>query len=398
MSKTAEFRRQWWRVARRIELAAWLAVFVASVPGRASVVDAAENSENAALQYWAAFALCPEETEEISAATSDDEKLGFGIPVSQELARNFWGDGERALEYLHRGARLPSCEWGTNLRKYGPGEEIIHGELAHGLARIALLRARWRFEHGNWDAGIHDVIATMMLGRHIGRDKICYNVHCGCMLEAMATVTAAVYLPRMPERALTRLAAELDALPPPTSMREVVLYHENAIDWAVDHFEQAENERKLFEIVASLSSKDEAKKILQLAGNAEGLIRLAQAGRPLVRQLAEAMSLRPDEYDRVYKERFAPALNANPGAAILGSWYEVARDEEATAHCRLVFVKTAIDIFRRGETALNDHPDPYGNGLFKYTAFDGGFELCSKLVYGKLQIRMDIGLRKNPQK
>jgi hypothetical protein len=398
MCKTSDISRYSCRVTRRIEMGAMLTVLIALSLGQASLGDTVDNSANAALHYWVAFALCPRETAIISAATSDDETVGFGVPVGEELARNFRGKGERALEHFHRGAGLASCDWGTDLRKDGPSGDAIHGEKAHALARIALLRARWRFEHGDWDAGIDDVVATMMLGRHIGRDKIWINVHFGCMLEGMATGTVAVYLPRMPEPVRTRLVVRLDGLPTPTSMREVILYQENAIDWAVNKFKQKENEGKLCEFVASFASKDEAKRIMQFAGNAEGLVRLAQAGRPLVRQLAEATSLRPDEYDRMYKKRFAPALEANPVAAMLGSPYELARDEEAIAHCHLLFIKAAIDVLGRGETALSDHRDPYGDGSFGYAKFDGGFELTSKLVYGELQIRMDIGWRKTSQK
>ena len=128
-----------------------------------------------------------------------------------------------------------------------------------------------RFEHGDWDGGIDDLIATMMLGRHIGRGKIWHNVHFGCMLEAMATGTAAFYLPRMPETARQRLTRDLGLLPPPTSMREVVLhYEENAFDWAIDNFERAEKEGRLLELVASISGKENAKKALELCTTPTG--------------------------------------------------------------------------------------------------------------------------------
>jgi hypothetical protein len=351
------------------------------------------------LQYWVAFALCPPENE-IQSATTNDEKVGFGVPVGSQLAKYFQGDGERALVHLHRGDKLSSCDWATALREDGPNVAAPYGQKAHALARLALLRARWRFEHGDWDGGIDDVVATMILGRHIGHGKIPYNLNFGCMLEGMSTGTAAFYLPRMPEKARERLARELDLLPPVTSMREVALYYEeNAFNWAVDNFERAEKEGRLFELVASISGKEHAQKVLELAHDTGGLIRLARAGRQLAHQIAEAMSLRPDQYDRLFKERFAPQLQANPVAAMLGLDYESARDEEATAHCRLVFLKTALDVLRRGKSALNDHPDPYGDGPFEYVEIDGGFELGSALVYvaaGDLRIRMGFGVRPIP--
>ena len=77
------------------------AVFAASLPATAPSTGLLEESRNAALQYWVAFALCPSETEALSNATTGHEKFGFGVPVSQELANSFRGDGERALVHLH---------------------------------------------------------------------------------------------------------------------------------------------------------------------------------------------------------------------------------------------------------------------------------------------------------
>ena len=108
------------------------------------------------------------------------------------------------------------------------------------------------------------------------------------------------------------------------------------------------------------------------------------------------MFLRPDKYDRLFKERFSPQLEANPVAAMLGLDYESGRDEEATAQCRLVLLKTALDVLRRGKSALIDHPDPYGDSPFEYVEIDGGFALGSALVYvaaGGRRIRMRFGVR-----
>src|SRR5262245_24343949 len=219
---------------------------------------------NAALQYWLAFALCPEQTKVIADATSDDEKVGYGIPVSQSLSQNLQGDTAEALIYLHRGAQLDACEWGVDVRKDGPNVPHPYCEKAHALARVSLLRARWRFEHGDWDGGIEDVVDTMKLARHLSRDRISRTVHYACMLEAMATKTADVHLPGMPEHHRVGLAARLDKLPPLTSMRDAVLYQTNAIDWAIDRFKQAGTESQLLEVLIAISDRREAKRALEI--------------------------------------------------------------------------------------------------------------------------------------
>jgi hypothetical protein len=131
-----------------------------------------------------------------------------------------------------------------------------------------------------------------------------------------------------------------------------------------------------------------------MARDAEALCRVAEAGRPLAREIAEALSLRADEYDRVFKKQFAPRLDANPIAAALGFDYVDARDEESTAHCRLVLFRTGLDVLRRGRAALNDHADPYGDGPFEYKALDGGFELGSALVCYNRRVRIRFGVPK----
>lgn len=283
------------------------------------------------------------------------------------------------------------CEWGTDLRKDGLLVAAPYGVKAHSLGRLALLRARWRFEHDDWEGGIGDVIATMRLGRHIARDRVGYNYRYSCMLETMTTSTAAYYLPVMPRAARAQLANRLNELPTRTSMREVVLYYQDAIDWAVEAFRVAEKEDRLHDFIVSVWGQDDAKAILAIPGGAQTLIRLAEAGRDLARDVAQALALRPDRYNQRFRDSFRPRLNANPVAAMLAPDYETARDEEAAAQCRLLLLKTGIDVLDRGEDSLKEHPDPYGDGGFVYQKFQGGFSLTSALVYGRLSIGMQFG-------
>ena len=80
--------------------------------------------------------VVPAQNSTLSRATTDDEKLGFGVPVSQELAQYFRGDGERAL-CTFIGAKLSTCDWATDLRLDGPKLAVRHHKNAHALAREA---------------------------------------------------------------------------------------------------------------------------------------------------------------------------------------------------------------------------------------------------------------------
>jgi hypothetical protein len=125
----------------------WVLILLAllSTPVSAVVNDSEgeERSPNAALNYWLAFQFMPNVLDEkIWNATTDDKKFGFGVPVSEQLAKVFQsGGGEQSLKHLHRGAALSYCEWGTDLRKdglYASAEP--YANKARHLARLSHAR------------------------------------------------------------------------------------------------------------------------------------------------------------------------------------------------------------------------------------------------------------------
>ena len=372
---------------RQIAIATVLGLLVIEPALRAEA-----DAPNAALQYWIAFSLCPEERGPWALTTTNDPNVGFGVPVADALMEHVNSDdGQRALVHLHRGAQCAACAWGTDLRKDGPGLAAPQGQEARALARLALLRARWRFEHGDWQEGTDDVLATMILGRHIGRDKVWHNIHFGCMLETMCTTTLAVYLPRMPAQLRRDLRKRLESLPSATPLRYAAIHSLGAIDWAREQFARM-SERERVELLESLADEEMAAKAAPLVNDQNWERELARA-RELSQELIEAMALPTREYDRAFQERFSVRLDGCPLAQLLGIPYDVARDEESAADCRLQFVKAAIDVLNEGEAALTKHPDPYGDGAFEYAPFEGGFELRSDLKYGMQQIKMEIGFR-----
>lgn len=394
-----------WAMRRLQQITAFVlaAAFLTSL--ELSILNADEPAPNAALEYWMAFALIPNlssaDIVKIDSATGDHPTYGFAVPVRPELKRFFHGSGERALARLQRASELSFCTWGTDLRKDGQ-PPAPYAEKAHFLARLSLLRARWRFERGLWNEGIDDVIATMVMARHIGRDKVVFTIHFGVMIESMSVVTAAVYLPRMPAKPRARLSAKLKSLPPFTSMQEVFQHREKGIDWFIDYARQAEKDGQLRERIEAISSPDTAMAVLGNAHDAAGLARLAEDARALLKEGADLLELGVDEFRREYKQRKIGARRKNnPVAQILVPKLDFEHDEQAIARVRLALFKAGIDVIGRGQVALRDHSDPSGHGPFAYTAFDGGFELLSKFsrpAGSPMCQSLDFGLRKNGPK
>jgi hypothetical protein len=282
-----------------------------------------------------------------------------------------------ALVRLHQGSALPDCSWGTN-----PGQEWTlyarHAELARMLADISVLRARWGFENGQWDDGINDVIATMMLSRHIGRDPHSVGLHHGVQIESISIRAAGAYLPQMPRAARDQLAAKLDALPRVTTMTELFNHYASSVDWVVTELRQAETEGRFPERLQTMFGlpSDEAHAILQRVRSAEGLRKLAPDARRLLHEAGEAMALGVEEFRGKARPRLESAFKDNPLAELISTGLDYEYDEQAVGRCRFAMLKAAIDVVANGQSALSRHPDPYGSA-FRYSPFPGGFELRS---------------------
>jgi hypothetical protein len=371
-----------------------------------TMLNADERPQNAALQYWLAFAIMPmgslEDFRKIEGATTDNPALGFAVPVRRELEHFFSRPpGREALDRLHRASHFSHCTWGSDLRADG-SPPVPYAEKAHQLARLSLLRARWRFEHAEWNDGVDDVIATMVMARHIGRDRVWPTIHFGVMIESMSVVTAAVYLPRMPAETRVWLAGKLASLPPFTTMEEVCRASEKSIDWFVSMVGQAEKQGRLREAIARLSSPSEAGAILGETHDAAGLIKSAQGLRPLLNEGADLLVLSVDDFRRAYKRtNLGSRLKSNLVGRLLIPPLDGECDEQAVGRVRLALLKAGIDVIDRGRAALKEHPDPCGHSLFKHFAFDGGFELVSHLSVpagSPMCQSIDFGLRQNGPK
>ena len=113
------------------------------------------------MKYWQAFALLP-------TLDKDQEKLlqeWNKVPLDAAALKLI--DGSRmSLVYLHRGAKLPRCDWSLDYED-GIGLRLPYCPKSLTLARLAALHARHEFEQGHWKAGWEDVTALLKLGRHV---------------------------------------------------------------------------------------------------------------------------------------------------------------------------------------------------------------------------------------
>ena len=125
-------------------LVAAAAIFAASVSiGQTTTAPADPLAANAALSYWQAFAVLPQlnklQEKSLDAALQ-------GKPADEQLAEVV-RLSEPALRQLHRGVRKPRCVWGTPVEE-GIMTSLPHAGKARALAKLAVARAHWNFQHG----------------------------------------------------------------------------------------------------------------------------------------------------------------------------------------------------------------------------------------------------------
>jgi hypothetical protein len=192
-----------------------LALLVATLPPTSAAQ--VEVNSNAAIEYWNGFAALPvldEQQQKIVAQWNT-------VPLDDN-ARSIIEASKASLTALQRGAQAPNCNWGLHYEQ-GPEMLMPHLAKARDLGRLAGLRARCEFEQGNYQAGVDDVTAALVLARRAGADVplICLLVEYA--MELPLTELTANYLTKMDAATLKRLASSLATLPPGGSLQKSVL-------------------------------------------------------------------------------------------------------------------------------------------------------------------------------
>ena len=193
-----------------------LFVFTLFSAGIACADQPQSRTENAALSYWQAFAVMPDSDE------ASDEVLRKWDSVELDVSvEKLVDQAANALRLLHRGASIEQCDWGSALEE-GPGTLLPHLSKARQLARLACLRARYRFESGQHQAAWQDVKDTLVLARHLGSEELLISVLLQMAMERMAISAIAPYLPDYPKEELSNLLTDLKSLPQPGSIRQAI--------------------------------------------------------------------------------------------------------------------------------------------------------------------------------
>jgi hypothetical protein len=356
-----------------------MTVFV--LPLGLATADAPSNPDtNAALKYWQAFATLPR-------FTDAEQKNKLAVSLSKPLdaqARQMVTRAAYSLRMLHYGATLPRCDWGIAYEDEGLSVLCPHSDAARVLANLACLSARVHFEEDRDAEALDDLVAAMTLGRHISRDGPFFMLLTGFAIEHRTIETLAQYMPKLDAKRIENLKRRLDALPaggrPATAMKFEEVF---ALDWFVRKVRETKDQDSLLALLTrALDTPEKGRAFLaECGGTTEGVLQFAEETRRSYALMAKKLDLPPDQVAKEF-ERERKKQAGNPVFRIIFPALVKVRSRQAVIDVRRALMSAALAIRLKGHDALKNHPDPVVGGSIAYEAFDGGFELRSKLKDG----------------
>lgn len=370
--------RCWYLVALFLALALFL-------PSRAmaQAIEAKPDLEaNAAMKYWTAFALLP---------TLDKDQEMFlkqwgNVPLDPAVLKLI-EMSQASREYLHRGAKLQSCDWSLN---YEDGLLLSLPYLAKSrtLAHLAALHARHEFEQGHWTAGAEDVTSLLRLARHLEMEPIMIVQNVGFQIETIAIEAAAPYLPESKPVLLETVSAVLYALPARPTVPQVILKEKQVVTtWLIRRLREDEQlkEGAWQAVWKEFGKPDESVKTLEQA------IAMVEDMRPFFDELAKVAALPWNEFDPEDGKFYMKTKAANPLAAAFIHPMVSLIGMERRNHTQMALFKAALAVVQDGTDKLKNIKDPSGNGPFEYRVKGNGFELKSKLLFNSKPVILRVG-------
>ena len=374
-----------------VRFVATLALFAAP-PARA---DEPLSDNNAALQYWQGAAY-------INAATRARLDDIDAVKFEGEALRDV-RDNEPTLEFLHAGASMPRCEWGIDFRK-GPETLMPNLSMSRDLTRLAVLRARHRFDQGRYRDGVDDVLAVFELAKDVRETPVLISLLVGYSEDLLAIETLARHLPKMDRATLDYLAKALDPLPVEDSLRRV--WPQEAkyfIDWTLERLDKIEKESagdagKWQEGVLSLAifETESARELRRIGVPPPKEFRATlESIKGLLSDLGKATDLPTAEQDARLAELQEP-FKSNPVTKILVPEQNKIFQARRRWQARHALLDAAVAVAREREGVLKEkrYADPFGDGPFEYRKTDAGFELQSKLTFEGKPVTLTAGKTK----
>lgn len=343
-------------------------------------------ADDAAANYLFAILELPRELPDyVSSATTDSPDHGFATSLTAKqvsfLQRR---DVVSILVRFDQATSCRKCTWNRYSSLSWSDSQLNHH--LHELARIVLLRARVHYESGHWIEGNRDVERVRVLARHISLQARPFEHQC-FMVENMSIGTAAAYLLRFPDEALSDISERNRRLDVFSPMSQMLRAEVERIRVLLKDFERdSVTHPQLRNCIRPHLASDKD----TLGGSKEDVIRQLSDLSAFMEQLAPFMDQNCHAEEQIARlaKRHAQTSRLVAG---LGDWPVEEYRENAQGVCRGIIFESVIKCLREGREDFSKIDDPYGNGYLKFQAAGTGFNLTSELTHLN-QIGLQFGL------
>jgi hypothetical protein len=363
------------------------ALSAAADPPPAIVFPAVSN--NAALQYWQAFAMLPP-------LNAEQEKLldNRATAPLDDAAVKLLEQSHGSLKFLMRGAKLRECDWGLDYRD-GASMHLPHLAKARTLARLAALEARRAFEAGQHDRASDMAFGMAAMARQVGGDRTLVNMLVCYSIEEMTVDAVAPYLPKLGASYETSKAT-FESLPPSPQISQGVLCEKQMGAWLRNKLEEAEKQQpgSWRTTWKSMILGPESEDPLWDVKSFDEVVAMMDKFQSVYDELGQLMKLPPQEFDAKFPEFVKHAKAESPIAKVLLPAMDKVVKAQRHSEVRMAMLLAGIAVVEGGPEKLGSIKDPFGDGPFEYRKVDDGFELSSKLEQDGKPVTLTIGHKK----
>lgn len=304
------------------------------------------------------------------------------------------------LDHLHRGAAITWCDWGE-------GDAKNVGSFSD-VQEMAFLRARKHASEKRWHEAFDDIVATMVLGRHLASDPDWINRMLGDAMVARGVVRAGEILLDAPAESVDAFLRRVEQLPPELPPAEIVRSMAKSLLTQLDSIEQHPEARQRYQ-----RAGEKLDGVFRGAGMDTNLANAIPAELwedPKARQrlrdeigehaprVERVLSLPPKELEKGRAEAMAALEAAHEITRLCFKAAFHVREGQDYADAQLRLLLAAVAYHRDGAAALDRFVEPLTGKPPKVEAHDGGFTLTSEVKRINRPATLTVGKRKGEAK
>jgi hypothetical protein len=298
-----------------------------------------------------------------------------------------------AFTYFRRGASIPHCLWASqhDHPRDGVGTRCPQVPNSYSIRYALLLRARYRFAHGQPQRAVDDLLALVCFARHleVGSSLVGVLTSYGIERDAMRVLADNIWVLVDEPRLLVETRDAWDKLPAARPMTDGLKAERDGLVGMFRHGALVDtNNPPDDELGQPIGFIPTLRFILGQETYEQSVTSLCGTVEKHYTRLIEATAVPPDKIKDAEMAFFAnwdkdvgnDDLIAVEVTKLLFPAAAKLRLAEAEMHTRRTMLRAALAIATDGRDRLKTHLDPFTKEPFDTRRVEGGYELSSTLA------------------